>query len=60
MAQIRSTVAIELEHSKQTWKSMVDTPGMRRRVFICGFLGLFTQFSGNTLISFVFPLLAFW
>lgn len=31
---------------------MVRTPGMRRRVFISCFLGLFTQMSGNTLISY--------
>lgn len=53
MAQIRTTVALELESSKQSWWSMVDTPGMRRRILVCAFMGLFAQFSGNTLISFV-------
>jgi hypothetical protein len=52
MAQIRSTIKIELEHSKQTWADMFKSKGMRRRVFITAFLGLFTQMSGNTLLSY--------
>jgi hypothetical protein len=52
MAQIRSTIKIEMEHSKQSWLDMVRTPGMRRRVLIVVFLGLFTQMSGNTLLSY--------
>ncbi|KAF1839323.1 major myo-inositol transporter iolT [Decorospora gaudefroyi] len=52
MAQIRSTIKIELEHSKESWLDMVRTPGMRRRVLIACFLGLFTQMSGNTLLSY--------
>lgn len=31
---------------------MIGTPGMRRRVLISAFLGLFTQMSGNTLLSY--------
>lgn len=52
MAQIRSTVKLELEHSKQSWMDMVRTAGMRRRLLITCFLGLFTQMSGNTLLSY--------
>jgi hypothetical protein len=52
MAQIRSTIKLEMEHSKQSWMDMVRTPGMRRRVVIACFLGLFTQMSGNTLLSY--------
>lgn len=51
MAQIESTIKLELEVSKRSWFEMVSTKGMRRRVIICSFLGLFTQWSGNTLIS---------
>ena len=51
MAQIQSTIAIELDMSKQSWADMVRTAGMRRRVLIGSLLGLFTQWSGNTLIS---------
>ncbi|KAL1959500.1 hypothetical protein VTO42DRAFT_1945 [Malbranchea cinnamomea] len=52
MAQIRSTIKIEMEHSRQSWWEMVATAGMRRRVLIAVFLGLFTQMSGNTLLSY--------
>ncbi|KAH7398608.1 hexose transporter-like protein [Pyrenochaeta sp. MPI-SDFR-AT-0127] len=52
MAQIRSTIKLEMEHSKQSWMDMLRTAGMRRRVLISCFLGLFTQMSGNTLLSY--------
>lgn len=51
IAQIESTIKMELEESKQSWMDMFRTAGMRRRLFITAFLGLFTQWSGNTLIS---------
>ncbi|ORY04462.1 hexose transporter-like protein [Clohesyomyces aquaticus] len=57
MAQIRSTIKLELEHSKQSWMDMVRTAGMRRRVFIAFMMGLFTQMSGNTLLSYYSNLL---
>ncbi|KAH8587111.1 lactose permease [Bisporella sp. PMI_857] len=52
MAQIRSTIKLELENSRRSWMDMVATSGMRRRVLISCFLGLFTQMSGNTLLSY--------
>jgi hypothetical protein len=52
MAQIRSTIKLEMEHSNQTWLDLFRTAGMRRRALIAGFLGLFTQMSGNTLLSY--------
>lgn len=57
LAQISSTIKIEWEHSNQSWMDMVRTAGMRRRIFIAGFLGLFTQMSGNTLLSYYQDLL---
>jgi MFS family permease len=51
MAQIRSTIALELEATKQSWWSMAKGAGMRKRMLITAMLGLFTQWSGNTLIS---------
>lgn len=57
MAQIRSTIKLEMENSKQTWFDMLRTAGMRRRVLISVFLGLFTQLSGNTLLSYYQSLL---
>ncbi|ORY63314.1 major myo-inositol transporter iolT [Pseudomassariella vexata] len=52
MAQIKSTIKLEMEVSRQSWMTMINTSGMRRRVLIATFLGLFTQMSGNTLLSY--------
>lgn len=57
MAQIRSTIKLEMEHSQQSWMDMIRTAGMRRRVLIASMLGLFTQMSGNTLLSYYSNLL---
>jgi len=51
-AQIENTIKIELEHTTQSWAEMFGTSGMRKRVIIGSFLGLFTQWSGNTLVSY--------
>ncbi|KAK5940262.1 hypothetical protein PMZ80_007682 [Knufia obscura] len=52
MAQIRSTLKLEMDASQRSWADMFRTPGMRKRVLIGSMLGLFTQWSGNTLISY--------
>ncbi|KAJ5174041.1 MFS sugar transporter [Penicillium coprophilum] len=52
IAQIEHTIKIELEESKQSWLDMFRTAGMRRRLLISAFLGLFTQWSGNTLTTY--------
>jgi len=52
MAQIKSVIHLEMENSKQSWMDMLRTAGMRRRVFIASMMGLFTQMSGNTLLSY--------
>lgn len=52
MAQIQSTIHIEIENSRKSWLDLFATSGMRRRVLVTTFLGLFTQWSGNTLISY--------
>lgn len=52
MAQIESTIRLELQYSQSSWSDMISTPGMRKRVLVGSFLGLFTQWSGNTLISY--------
>lgn len=51
MAQIEATIKIELESAKQSWMDLFRTSGMRHRLLVSAFLGLFTQWSGNTLIS---------
>jgi MFS family permease len=50
-AQLQATIGIELESAKRSWKDLVRTSGMRRRVLISTMLGLFTQWSGNTRMS---------
>ncbi|PSN62436.1 general substrate transporter [Corynespora cassiicola Philippines] len=54
MAQIRATLQLETEAARHSWMDLVSTAGMRRRLLITSFLGLFTQWSGNTLISYYF------
>jgi len=52
IAQIETTIHLELETAKHSWMDMIRTPSMRRRTFLAAAMGLFTQWSGNTLISF--------
>ncbi|KAF2193108.1 general substrate transporter [Zopfia rhizophila CBS 207.26] len=54
IAQIRATIQLESEASKRSWLDLAATAGMRRRLLITSMLGLFTQWSGNTLISYFF------
>ncbi len=52
LAQIHATIQLEVESSRTTWKDLFAKAGMRRRLLISSMLGLFTQWSGNTLISY--------
>ncbi|KAF2825257.1 hexose transporter-like protein [Ophiobolus disseminans] len=52
MAQIEHTIRIELQNSQRSWKELFVVPGLRKRLIIGLFLGLFTQWSGNTLLSY--------
>ncbi|SPN99286.1 related to hexose transporter protein [Cephalotrichum gorgonifer] len=52
IAQVRETIKAELEISNQSWLDLLKTAGMRRRFYVTIFIGLFTQLSGNTLISY--------
>lgn len=49
--QIEQTLAEEMKDAQMSWKEVLSTPGMRKRVVIASFLGLFSQWSGNGLIS---------
>ncbi|KAI0542793.1 guanine deaminase [Xylaria digitata] len=51
-AQLQTTISIELAHAKKSMADLVRTSGNRRRLLISTMLGLFTQWSGNTLISY--------
>lgn len=52
IVQIRETIKAEMEASKQSWFEVIRTAGMRRRFVVTIFIGLFTQLSGNTLLSY--------
>jgi len=52
IVQIRETIRTEMEASQQSWMDLLRTYGMRRRVIVTLFIGLFTQLSGNTLLSY--------
>ena len=49
---METTLQIEMENANSSWLDLVRTPGMRRRFMLGALLGLFTQWSGNTLISY--------
>ena len=49
--QIEETLEAELKTAQMNRKDLFSTPGMRKRVVIASFLGLFTQWSGAGLIS---------
>ncbi|KAI1114130.1 guanine deaminase [Nemania sp. NC0429] len=51
-AQLQTTITIELEHSEKSMMDLVRTSGNRRRLLISTMLGLFTQWSGNTRLTF--------
>ncbi|KAL5113352.1 hypothetical protein ACEQ8H_008780 [Pleosporales sp. CAS-2024a] len=52
MAQIEQTIRIELENSQRSWRELLVVPGLRKRIIIGAALGVFTQWSGNTLLSY--------
>lgn len=52
-AQMQAVIRLEYETvSKSSWMDLLRTSGMRKRLLISSMLGLFTQWSGNTLISY--------
>ncbi|KAI0012486.1 general substrate transporter [Xylariaceae sp. FL0662B] len=52
MAEIKTTIALELENSKRSWFDLVNTAGNRRRLLIGSLLGVMSQLSGNVVISY--------
>lgn len=50
--QIRQTIRMEIESTKTPWKELVVNKTNRRRVFIAACVGLFSQWSGNGLVSY--------
>jgi len=56
--QIEKTLELEAENAKIGWQELIATSGMRKRLLVCSFLGLATQWSGNGLTSyFLAPIL---
>ena len=51
-AEIEKTLELEKEQQKGSWREFDVAPGMRKRLLICSFLGLATQWSGNGLTSY--------
>ncbi|KAJ7694414.1 hexose transporter [Mycena rosella] len=52
-AQIEKTLELERETNQTSWRDFVSTPGMRKRLLVASGLGLFTQWSGNGLTSYL-------
>lgn len=52
-AEINAQLKMEMENSKSRWVELVQTPGNRKRVLIAICVGVFTQWSGNGLTSYV-------
>ncbi|KAK0650115.1 Lactose permease [Lasiodiplodia hormozganensis] len=50
--EIKHTLAIEKEFEGNGWFELIRTKGNRRRVIILATLGLFSQWSGNGLVSY--------
>lgn len=50
--QIRETIRMEIDSIQTPWKEIVATSVNRRRVFIAACVGLFSQWSGNGLVSY--------
>lgn len=56
LLEISSALDMEKEAHNTTWKSLVTTPGNRKRTYIAVTLGVFSQWSGTTVVSYYFTL----
>lgn len=50
--EIKETIALEAEYSKRGISELWSTKGNRHRMLICICAGLFSQWSGNSLVSY--------
>ncbi|KIJ20488.1 L-arabinose isomerase [Paxillus involutus ATCC 200175] len=56
--QIKETLEAELKNAQTSWREVLSTPGMRKRVIIGSFMALFAQWSGTGLtLYFLAPIL---
>ena len=56
-AQIETTLKLEAENAKRSWKDILSSVGNRKRFLVGSLLGLFTQWSGEYSIV---PILLWW
>jgi MFS family permease len=52
--EISAQLKMEIENSKSRWIELLQTPGNRKRSLIALCVGIFTQWSGNGLVSCVY------
>ncbi|GMF89408.1 unnamed protein product [Aspergillus oryzae] len=52
MHEIKETIRLEKEFESNSWKELIRTKGNRHRLIICITAGLFSQWSGNGLVSY--------
>jgi MFS family permease len=50
--EIRNTIQLENQFKQNSWKELIATKGNRRRMLIVLSFGLFSQWSGNALVSY--------
>ena len=50
--EIQQTIQLEQEYEKNAWSELWATPGNRHRLIILVSIGLFSQWSGNALVSY--------
>lgn len=50
--EILQTIQLEQEYEKNSWSELWSTPGNRHRLLILVSIGLFSQWSGNALVSY--------
>ena len=50
--EIQQTISLEQEYEKNAWSELWSTPGNRHRLLILVSIGLFSQWSGNALVSY--------
>ncbi|PLB54785.1 hexose transporter protein [Aspergillus steynii IBT 23096] len=52
MHEIQETIRLEKEYESSNWMELIRTKGNRHRMIICISAGLFSQWSGNGLVSY--------
>lgn len=56
LIEISNALDMERMASQTTWKSLIATPGNRKRTFIAVTLGIFSQWSGTAVVSYYLTL----